>query len=195
MPTPIAIENQQRFEGFNDLVPSIKLNVKKPKAKSDAGMRNWFDGLEDEEASSDSHPDIESKYPIEEPYKSPVSVQEMMLQGRPSQRISERKRSFSNNSEPTSFADRKSSLRFESLPVRGLHSGLSSQALEVASTLGSTRGSLGSTGTQTPTRSKGPRPGADLQLVSFLELSSSEDETESTSDAPYQRHRIRGSIE
>ena len=195
MPTPIAIENQQRFEGFNDLVPSIKLNVKKPKVKSDAGMRNWFDGLEDEEASSDSHPDIESKYPIEEPYKSPVSVQEMMLQGRPSQRISERKRSFSNNSEPTSFADRKSSLRFESLPVRGLHSGLSSQALEVASTLGSTRGSLGSTGTQTPTRSKGPRPGADLQLVSFLELSSSEDETESTSDAPYQRHRIRGSIE
>ena len=195
MPTPIAIEDQQRFKDCNDFVPSIKLNVKKPKVKSDAGMRNWFDGLEDEEASSDSQPDIEPKYQIEEPYKSPVSVQEMMLQRSPSQRISERKRSFSNNSEPASFADRKSSLRFAFPPIRVLHRGSSPQALEDTSTLGSTHGSLGSSGIQAPTRSKGPRRGADLQLVSFLELSSSEDETESTSDAPCRRHRIRASIE
>ena len=169
--------------------------MRKPKAKSDAGMRNWFDGLEDEESTLDSHPDIESKDPKEEPYKSPVNIQEMMMQGAPSQRISERKRSFSNNSEPTFFSDRHSSFRISSPSVRGLRSVSSTQALEDTNTSGSTYGSFGTTSIQATTSSKGPRPGADLQLVSFLELSSSEDETESNSDASYRRHRIRASIE
>ena len=196
MPIPlIAIENQQQVEGFDVSVPSIKQNVKKPHAKPDTGMRNWFDGLGDEGSASDSHPDIESEYPIEEPYKSPVNIQEIMSQGTRPRRYSEWKRCSSNNSEPTSFLDRNSSFRFEYHPLRGQHSGSSSQALENTSISGSTRGSVGPTSIRATTGSKGPRPGANLQLVSFLELSSSEDETESISDAPYRRHRIRASIE
>ena len=195
MPPPIAFENQQRLEGFHDFVPSTKLHVKKPKAKPEAGMRNWFDGLEDEGGASDEHPDAESEYPMQEPHKSPLTVQEMMLPGGPSQQVPERNRSFSTNSEPTSLSERKSRFRFESPPVRGLSNRSSSQALEGMSASGSTHGSLGPTIVQTMTSSRGPRSGANLHFVSFLELSSSDEETESNSDAPYRSHRIRASIE
>ena len=193
VPSPAAFEDQQRLEGFEQSVPSIKLNVKKPKAKPEAGMRNWFDGLEDEEAASDEYPDLGSEYSIQEPHKSPLTIQETMLHRAPSHWIPERKRSFSTDSELTSLSRRKPRFRFESPPVRGPHS--SSQALEDMSTSGSTRGNFDPTIVQAMASSKGPRPRADLQLVSFLELSSSEDETESNSDAPYRRHRIRASIE
>ena len=195
VPSPTAIEDQQRLQGFDDILPSVKLNVKKPKAQSKAGMRNWFDGLGDEDAASDGHQDIESKYPIQEPYKSPPSTQEMMKQGAPSQQTSERKRSCSNYSEPNSLLDEKSSFRFESPHRHGLHSGISSQALEDMSTSGSTTRSSDATIKRATMGNKGPEPGVDLQLVSFLELSSSEDETGSSSDAPYRRHHIRASIE
>ena len=196
MPPPIAIGDQQRLERFDDFLPPIKVNVKKPKAKSEAGMRNWFDGLGLEGAASNDHPETESKYPIQEPYKSPLSMQDVMIQeGAASQQIPERQRSFSNNTKPTSLPDRKSSFRLEPPPICGTHSGPSSQAREDTSTLGSTSRSLDATIIQATMSSKGPHPGVDLQLVSFLELSSSEDETESNSDAPYRRHRIRASIE
>ena len=194
MPPATAIGDQQRLERFDDFLPPIKVNVKKPKAKSEAGMRNWFDGLGLEGAGSNDHPETESNYPIQEPYKSSLGMQEMMMQGSPSQQIPERQRSFSNHSKPTSLPDRKSSFRFEPPPIRNSHSGPSLQALGDTSTLGSTSASLDATIIQA-TSSKGPHPGVDLQLVSFLELSSSEDETESNSDAPYRRHRIRASIE
>lgn len=195
-PIHIPIEDQQRHEDFDDNLLSIKLNVKKPKAKPNAGMRNQFDGLQDEGAFSDGHQDIEvPKYQIPEPFTSPLSIQEIMAEGAQSPQIPERKISFSNNGEPTTLSDQNPSFRCASPPTRCLLSGSSSQALEETSTPGSTPGDSDVTTIQTTASSKGPPPGMDLQSVSFLELSSSEDETESNSDAPYRRHRIRASIE
>lgn len=191
-PPPIPLEDQQRHQGFDDDLPSIKLNVKRPKV----GMRNWFDGLEDERTFSDDHQDTEvSKYRISEQYKPPLSIQEIMTQGPPSPQIPERKSSFSNNNDPTRLSDRKPSFPFDSPPTSSLYSVSSSQAPEGMSTPGSTPGSPYATSMQPTISSKGPPPGMDLQSVSFLELSSSEDEMESNSDAPYRRHRIRASIE
>ena len=189
LPPPIPIEDQQRHEDFDVNVPSIKLNVKKPKA----GMRNWFDELDDEGTSSNGHQNSQvSKHQIPEPYKPPLSIQEIMTQGA---QIPERKSFFSNNTEPTILSDRKPSFRFDSPSVRSLYSGSSSQAPEEMSTPGSTPGSPDARIVPPSISSKGAPLGLDLQSVSFLELSSSEDETESTSDAPYRRHRIRASIE
>lgn len=196
MPPAIPIEDQQRQEDFDDDIPFIKLNVKKPNAKPKAGMRNWFDGLEDERASSGGHRDTEaSEYRIPEPYNPPLSIQEIMTQGAQSPQIPWRKSSYSNKGEPTTLLDQRMSLRFNSPPIRSLYSGSSSQAPEEMSTPGSTPGSPDATIIQPTISSKGPPPGMDLKLVSFLELSSSEDETESRSDAPYRRHRIRASIQ
>lgn len=192
MPAPISVEDQQRHEDFDDHLPSIKLNVKKPRA----GMRNWFDGLEDEGSSSDGHQDIgSSKYRLPEPYKPPLGIQEIMAQGARSPQIPERKSSFSNNSGPTKLLDQKPSFQFDSPPLRSLYSGSSSQVPEDMSTPASTPGSPDGTVLKPTISSKGAPPGIDLQSFSFLELSSSEDETESSSDAPYRRHRIRASIE
>lgn len=187
-PPPIPIEDQQRPEDFDVDLPSIKLNVKRPKVR----MRNWFDGLEDERTLSDDHQDNEvSKYQIHEPYKPPLSIQEVLTQEARSPQISERQNSFSNISEPLTLSDRKPSFRLDSPPLRSLCSGSSSQAPGGMST----PGSPGATSIQPTISSKGPPPGMDLQSSSFLELSSSEDEMESNSDAPYRRHRIRASIE
>ena len=190
--SPNLIEAQQRREDFDDNLPSIKLNVKKPKA----GMRNWFDGLEDERTSLDGHQDIEvSKYRIFEPYMPPRSIQEIVTEEARSPQISQRKSFFSNNTEPKTFSYQTPSFRFDSPPIRSLHSESSSQAPEEMSSPGSTPGSPDATIIQPTMRSKGPTPAVDLQTVSFLELSSSEDENESNSDAPYRRHRIRASIQ
>ena len=187
-PPPIPIEDQQRHEELGDDLTSIKLNVKKPKA----GIRNWFDGLDDERTSSDGLQDVEvSKYRIPEPYKPPLSIHEIMTQGARSPQIPERKSSFSNKSESITLSDQKLSFRFNSPPIRSLDGESSSQAPEETSTPGSPDATI----IQPTISSKGAPPRLDLQSVSFLELSSSEDETESSSDAPYRRHRIRASIE
>ena len=189
MPPPIPIEDQQRHEDFEDHLPSIKLNVKKPKA----GMRNWFDGMDDEGTSSDGHQDFQvSKHQTPEPYKPPLSIQEIMTQGAPTPEL---KRSFSNNNEPSILSDQNPSFHFGSPPVHSIYSGSSSQALEEMNTPGSTPGSPDARNVHPIVSSKGASLGIDLQSVSFLELSSSEDEMESSLDAPYRRHRIRESIE
>lgn len=192
MAPPVSVEDQQRHEDFDDHLPSIKLNVKKPRV----GMRNWFDGLEDEEASSDGQQDTDpSKYRLPEPYKPPLSIQGIMAQGVRSPQIPERKSSFSNNTGPITHLDQKPSFQFDSPPLRSLCSGSSSQIPEDMSTPGTTPGSPDATVLKPTMSSKEASPGVDLQSVSFLELSSSEDETESNSDAPYRRLRIRASIE
>ena len=193
--SPNTIEAQQRHEDMEGNFLSIKLHVKKPKAKPEAGMRNWVDGLEDERTSLDGQQDIEvSGYRMVEPYKSPMSFQKIMTHGFRFPQIPERKICFSD-SEPITLLDQTPSFRFDSPPVRSLYSGSSSQAREEISTPGSTPASPGATIVQPTTSRQGSSPEMDLQSVSFLELSSSEDEMESNSDAPCRRHRIRASIE
>lgn len=192
----ISVDDQQRHENIGDDLSSFKINVRKPKGKPRAGMRNWFDGLDDEETSPDRHLDIEvSKYRKPEPYQHPLSIQEIMTQEARSLQVPERKSSFTNNSEPTTLSDQKPRFRFDSPPSRSLYSASSSQAPEEMSTPGSTPGSPDATTTQSAISRIGASPGIDLQSVSFLELSSSEDEAESISNEPYRRHRIRASIE
>ncbi len=192
-PPPSPIENKQRHEDFDDNLPSIKVNVKKPKGTPKAGMRNWFDGLVDEGISSDGlQEDSEgSKYPIPEPYKPPLNIHEIMTQGARSPQIPDRKSSFSHKSEPITLSDQRPSFPFDSPPARRLYRGPPSRDPEERSPPGSPDATI----VQPAISSKGAPPGMDLQSVSFLELSSSEDETESSSDAPYRRHRIRASIE
>lgn len=191
------VEDQPRHEDFRDELSSIKINVKKPTGKPRAGgMRHWFDELDDEGNSSDCHldPNI-SRYRIPEPYMPPLSIQEIMTQQAQSPHFAERKSSFSKHIEPTTLSDQKPSFRFNSPALRSLHSWSSSQAPEEMSTPGSTPGSPNATVMKSTTSSIGASPGIDLQSISFLELSSSEDETESNLDAHYRRHRIRASIE
>ena len=192
-PPPNPLEDQQRYEDFDSHSPSFKLNVKKPTARSKSGMRNWFDGLGDEDIAPDGYQNIEAS--IQEPYKSPAGVHEVATHGVLYPQIPERKYSFGNHSESTLFSDKKSSFRFDSPPVRSLYSGSSSQAQEDVSTAESSPGSPNAIVIQEMASSKGPHPGMDLQLVSFLELSSSEDEMGNTPDAPHRRRRIRASIE
>ena len=193
-PCPISIDDQRRQEDFDNTLSSTKINVKKPNAQPKPGVRNWFDGLEDEGTLTDSDQDIiVLGYRVPEPHTPPVSIHEIMTQGaRPPQNPA-RKSSLSNDTEPTTLSDQKPNFGFDTTPMRSLYSGSSSQALEETKTPASTPGR--SPTTQATTSSKGIPPGMDLQSISFLELSSSEDETESNPDAPYRRHHIRASIE
>lgn len=196
--TPLAtsIEGQQRCEEFENKLMPIKLNVKKPKAKPSTGTRNWFDGLEDEGTSLDDHLDIEIlKHRTPEPYRPPLNIQQVMTQEALSSHISEGKPFSNNKSEPTILLDQKTNIPFGSPPIRNLYSGPSSQVRKEMSTPGSDPGSPDTAMIKPTVSSKGAPLGMDLQLVSFLELSSSEDETETSSHAFYRRHRIRASIE
>lgn len=200
-PSPIAIEDQRHHEDCDENFASVKINVKKPKASLEASMRNWFDGLGDEGTESDGQQGIEdSEYgflncPTQEPYTSSPSTQKIMTQGAQSWQIPERNRSLSNNREPATFSNNKSNFQLGSPPVPSFTSKSSSQAPENTSISESTRGSLDTSITQARKSSKGPHSRTDLQMVSFLELSSSEDEAESYTEPPYRRHRIRASIE
>ena len=193
MPSVIATDVSQRLEDFDEVLPSFKLNVKKPKAKSEAGMRNWFDGLEDEETESDGHQDIVISE--QEPYKPPSGVQEVMAHYTWAPQIPDRICCFGSHSKSNKLSDRKLDRQFDSSSVHNFYCGSSSQLFEGLSTGATTPLHSEAMAAQTTVNNGGPHPGMDLRLISFLELSSSEDETESSSDAPYRRHRIRASIE
>ena len=193
-PCPVYIDDRRRREDFDNTLSSIKVNVKKPNAQPYPGVRNWFDGLEDEGTLTDSDQDIiVLGYRAPEPRTPPVINHEIVTQGARAPQIPARKSSLSNDAEPTTLSDQKPSFRLDTTLIRSLHSGSSSQALEETKTPSTTPGR--STTTQTTTSSKGLPQGTDLQSISFLELSSSEDETESNPDVPYRRHHIRASIE
>ena len=193
-PCPVFIDDRRRQEDFDNTLSSIKINVKKPNAQPNPGVRNWFDGLEDEGTLTDSDQDIiVLGYRVPEPHTPPVNVHEIMTQGARPPQIPARKSSLSNDTESTTLSDQKPNFRLDNTPMRSLFSGSSSQALEETKSPALTDGR--SPTTQTTSRSKGLPLGMDLQSTSFLELSSSEDETESNPDAPYRQHHIRASIE
>ena len=201
LPPPIAIEDQRHHEDCDNNSASIKINVNKPKASLEAGMRNWFDGLGDEGTESDGQQGIEdSEYGFSncrtpESYKFSPTTRKIMTQGVQSRQMPERNRSLGNNRELATFSNKKSSFQLNSPPGLSFVGRSSSQAPDDTSIFDSTRGSLDTFLTKAKKTSKGPHPGTDLQMVSFLELSSSEDETESYFEPPYRRHHIRASIE
>ncbi|KAM0806298.1 hypothetical protein BDR22DRAFT_816503 [Usnea florida] len=193
-PCPVLIDDRRRQEDFGNTLSSIKVNVKKPNAQPNTGVRNWFDGLDDEGTLTDSDQDIiVLGYQVPDPQTPPVNIHEIMTHGARPPQIPARKSSLSNDTQSTTLSDQKPNYRLDNTPVRSLFSGSSSQALEETKPPTPTPGR--SPMTQTTTSSKGLPLGMDLQSTSFLELSSSEDEKESNFDAPYRRHHIRASIE
>lgn len=187
------LDDQQGSEQpFEESFSSTKVNVKRPKPAI-KGERNWFDGLEDEEQTLEDlqHPEVVNRSTVEKPER-PMSLYEIMAQEpRPSQ-ITSRKSSFSNKSQHTAPSDCKLSFRLDSATSRRLHTVPTGPSNGL-------RSHSSSLSPQTTPSSKA-HAGMDLQVNSFLELSSSDDdgaESSAPSEAqtPYRRHRIRASIE
>lgn len=191
---PIATEDELDGAMFEENFSSIKVNVKKPKVGV-TGNRDWFDGLEDEEQSLQDlqHPET-LRQPVTENPEPPLSICEIMSQKARPPNITSRKSSFSNKSQRTGPSDRKLSFRLE--PPQNADA-ISSPPPNASGTIPN-RAQARSI--QTTTCTKVPHEGMDLQVDSFLELSSSEDErgessAPSEAQEPYRRHHIRASIE
>ncbi len=192
--SPVALEDPPYREGpFEENFSSIKVNVKKPKLGA-TGARNWFDDLEDEDQTLQDrqHPGIER--PIYERPEPPLSLHEIMSQEAHLATTSA-KSSLSNQSQQPASSGRKLSFRLDSSPQH-VPTMLSSLTNIPRSTPSSPQGKS----IRSATISKSAHSGMDLQVESFLELSSSEDEggeSSAPSEAcePYRRHRIRASIE
>ena len=190
----VLTEDKPDSEKFEENFSSLKVNVKKPKANI-KGDRNWFDGLEDEEQTLEElqHPEILRPSSYDKPVP-PLGIYETIAQHTPSQ-ITPRKSFFSSKSQPTGPSDRKLSFRPDS-PAQASESALSPPP-ETSSSIAS--GSQAKSN-QASTKSKGLHAGMNLQVDSFLELSSSEDEAIesiifSEVQESHRLHDIRPSIE
>ena len=190
--SPTAVDNKQSYAPYEDNFSSVKVNVKKP----EAGVRHWFDGLEDEEQTFEELHQIDVSRNKLEIYKHPLTIHEIMSQEPDAARAAPRKSSFSTtSSQRTVPPERELSFRPD-LHVQQNYSDSTTQLLDPRNTIGGpvvrTRGILRSSENK-----KKIQAGLDLQMQSFLELSSSEDEVGSNLDpgSSYRCHRIRASIE
>ena len=218
-PSP-RIDRQTHRQPFEQNFSSIKVNVKRPKSGT-PGDRNWFDGLDDDEpiTADLQHPEL-SSHQIRKKQEPPLSISQIMSQEPRATEITSRKSSFSNKSQHNTAMTRKLSFRLDSSPPpsRSLHAAISaptgdihsgpsaspSQPLYTASSAPSTTGNISKPSSndsiQSTINGRVIHASMDLQLESFLELSSSEDEG-GESSAPseiqpsYRRHKIRASIE
>ena len=218
-PSP-RIERQSHQQPFEQNFSSIKVNVKRPKPGT-PGDRNWFDGLEDDEPiiADLQHPELSTRQ-IRTKQEPPLSISQIMSQEPRATEITSRKSSFSNKSQHNAAMTRKLSFRLDSsppssrplpasnsAPTGGIHSGSSALPLQPSYTASSApppirniskTSSIDSI--QSTINGRVVHAGMNLQLESFLELSSSEDEG-GESSAPseiqpsYRRHKIRASIE
>lgn len=218
-PSP-RIERQSHQQPFEQNFSSIKVNVKRPKPGT-PGDRNWFDALEDDEPiiADLQHPELSTRQ-TRRKQEAPLSISETMSLEPRATEITSRKSSFSNKSQHNAAVTRKLSFRLDSsppssrplpasnsTPTGGIHSGssaLPSQPSYTASSAPPPIRNISKTSSidsiQSTINGRVVHAGMNLQLESFLELSSSEDEG-GESSAPseiqpsYRRHKIRASIE
>lgn len=218
-PSP-RIDRQTHQQPFEQNFSSIKVNVKRPKSGT-PGDRNWFDGVADDEpiVADLQHPELSTRQ-THKKQEPPLSISQIMSQEPRATEITSRKSSFSNKSQHNTAMTRQLSFRLDSSPPpsRTLHAAISaptgdihsapsapsSQPLYTASSAPSGTGNISEPASndsiQSTINGRGIHAGMDLQLESFLELSSSEDEG-GESSAPseiqpsYRRHKIRASIE
>ena len=194
-PPPVSSDSGYQAECSDQRLSSIKVNVKKPKA----GVRNWFDGFDEDEVQKEDQeealrPPQESKYQLLAKPEQPATISEVLAQEPRTQPPKQRKSSFSSKSGPS---DRKLSFRLDSPPSRRAPSGFSSApTMRGPSTMPSSPGSRSILSSES---GKGIPVGVDLQMQSVLSLSSSEDEEENnvvpSRDSSYRGHRIRASVE
>lgn len=219
-PQSPRVERQTHQQPFEQSFSSIKVNVKRPKPGT-PGDRNWFDGAEDDEpvVADLQHPELSTRQ-TRKKQEPPLSISEIMSLEPRTTEITSRKSSFSNKSQHNATMTRKLSFRLDSspppsrplpasisAPTGDIHSGSSttpSQPLYTASSAPPPTRNISKTSSndsiQSTINGRVVHGGMNLQLESFLELSSSEDEG-GESSAPseiqpsYRRHKIRASIE
>ena len=220
-PPSSPIDRQAHQQPFEQNFSSIKVNVKRPKPGY-PGDRNWFDGLEDDEPiiADLQHPELSTRQ-TRKKQEPPLSISEIMsLEPRATQ-ITSRKSSFSNKSQHTAALTRKLSFRLDSssppsrpihaafsVPIGDVHSGSSPTPSQPSCTESSSPSNNVRRILQTPSsdsiqstiNGRVMLAGMNLQVESFLELSSSEDEggessAPSETQPSYRRHKIRASIE
>ena len=221
LPPDSSTERSTHEQPLEQNFTCIKVNVKKPKSGI-AGVRNWFDGLEDDEpiVADPQHPELSVPQTCLQE-KPPLSISERVSSEPRASHTTSRDSPFSNQAHGTAALDGKRSSRLEpSSPSSWpLHIASSPQLDEVRSKLSQPsrrppRATLLSSYSTTRQISNPPegerihstingsvvRAGMNLQLESFLELSSSEDEDGETSalsevQTCYGRQQIRASIE
>ena len=170
---PTLSEDNQNVDAFEENFSSVKVNVKKPKL-GNTGNRNWFDGLEDDEQTFGDlqHPETLQPQNHGKP-APPLSISEVMSrEARPSQ-ITSRKSSFSNKSQHPGPSDRKLSFRLDSPPRSSAITSSSVPKIPQSTPIHHETRSLNSNTSRKPSHG-----GMDLQVDSFLELSSSSSEDE-----------------
>ncbi|KAK0514064.1 hypothetical protein JMJ35_003786 [Cladonia borealis] len=220
-PPSSPIGRQTHQQPFEQNFSSIKVNVRRPKPGT-PGDRNWFDGLEDDEPiiADLQHPELSTRQ-TRQKQEPPLSISEIMSLEPRGTEITSRKSSFSNKSQHTATMTRKLSFRLDSSspPSRPLHAGVSTPMGDIHSGSSPTLSQPPHTTSSSPSNTirnalKSPsndsiqstingrvmHAGMNLQLESFLELSSSEDEGGESSatfeiQPSYRRHKIRASIE
>ena len=194
-PTPVNSDGPCQAETSDQRLSSIKVNVRRPKA----GVRNWFDGFDEEELEREaeeetSRPQQESRYQLPEKSAQPAAISEVLSQDPRMQPLKQRKSSFSSKSGPS---DRKLSFKLDSPPPRRVPSGFS-PVLNMRSSSTFPR-SPGSRTIHPSEINRGIPVGVDLQIESVLSLSSSEDEDESkivpSQESFYRGHHIRASVD
>ena len=180
--------HQQPFEdGFS----SVKVNVRKPRPGI-AGARNWFDGLDVEEepmVADLQHPEV-SAYQLRNKPEPPMSISEITtLEPRPpASHVTSRKSSFSNKNQHTNPSTRKLSFRLDPAPSQPSHTAPVSPR-NVVRTISR---SLSDDSLQSTINGRVMNSKMNLQIESFLELSSSEDEGGENSAASEVQAPVRG---
>jgi hypothetical protein len=179
---------------FEEKVKSIKVNVKKPK-QGGSGARNWFDDLEeDEQTLEDLQHQEHIEHPIHEKPEPPLARHDIISQEvHPATTL--RKSSSSNTTQQPTSSGRRLSIRLEFSPQQ-----LSTTPSSPPNVPRSIRSSPHGKNIRSLKIDKSVHLGMDLQVESFLELSSSEDEggqssAHSNMHEPYRRHHIRASVE
>ena len=219
-PQSPRIERQTHQQPFEQNFSSIKVNVKRPKPGT-PGDRNWFDGVEDDEPviAELQHPELSTRQ-TRKKQEPPLSISEIMSLEPRATEITSRTSSFSNKSQHNAAMTRKLGFRLDSspppsrplpastsAPTGDIHSGSSappSQPLYTASSAPPPTRNISKPSSndsiQSTINGRVVHGGINLQLESFLELSSSEDEggessAPSETQPSYRRHKIRASIE
>ncbi len=188
-PSPPRVEHIVDPPPIERNYSSVKIHVKKPKA----GARNWFDGLDDDENMPELLHQVDGlKRPFPQPPSGPLSISEIMSQQHltPAPPVMS---SFGHKSQPSGSSDPRSNNSVISPALTRIHGELSPQP----SVVGSLPGSPSVRSLQSTESSRGIHPGIDLQIQSVLNLSSSDDEDDSSAlaETSHRRHRIRASIE
>ena len=179
-------------------VSPVKVNVKKPRA----GVRNWFDTIDTDDAALETT-SLNDQYSRFEPANTdnfesnvatePASIEHVLFSDPPtSPQPSQRKSSLSSKGRRSGPSDRKLSFKLDCPAQRSSQGRTSSYYSSKSAPISpGTSKSIQSTDSQ-----RGIPEGLDLQLHSILNLSSSEDEDEQSLDSSTRRQQvIRASVE